>query len=286
MPDLRFLINVSRPRFWLYVFGPYLVGLAAGAATRDDFLRLDVVLFGLYFLFPANLLVYGVNDIFDFETDRRNPKKAEYELLVRPELHRTLVWVITLLNLPFIAAAFHFVPQALPPLACFLFFSIFYSAPPIRAKAIPALDSVFNILYVFPAAFAYQMLTGSFMPLILFIASGLWTMAMHAYSAIPDIKVDRTAGVSTVATLLGKDGTLAFCLAAYVSAAALAWQYLGYFSIALGAVYAAMILISWFSNDREGIFSIYRRFPIVNAAVGFLLFWIAAFNLFFGMIDT
>jgi hypothetical protein len=37
----------------------------------------------------------------------------------------------------------------------FLFFGIFYSAPPIRAKEIPFLDSFFNILYVFPGIAAY-----------------------------------------------------------------------------------------------------------------------------------
>ena len=76
MLDAPFLIKVIRPRFWLYIFGPYLVGLAAGASSRVDFLRFDALLFGLYFLFPANLLIYGINDIFDFETDRRNPKKG------------------------------------------------------------------------------------------------------------------------------------------------------------------------------------------------------------------
>jgi 4-hydroxybenzoate polyprenyltransferase len=280
MLDTKFLQKVSRPRFWLYVFGPYLIGLSAAASDKNDFLAFEVLYFGLYFILPANLLIYGINDIFDFETDRRNPKKAEYEMLVRPESHRGLVRVILLLNVPFILAAVLLAPNALPSLAAFLFFSVFYSAPPIRAKTIPIVDSAFNILYVFPAAFAYQMLTGSFMPLIIFIASGLWTMAMHAYSAIPDIEVDRDAGVSTIATLLGKTGTLAFCLAAYASAAALAWKYLGYFSIALGTVYAAMIFISWISSDNEGIFSIYRRFPIVNAVIGFLLFWITAFHLF------
>ena len=249
MPDAKFLIKVSRPRFWLYVFGPYLVGLAAAASSGQDFLRLDAALFALFFLFPANLLIYGVNDIFDFETDRRNPKKEEYEMLVRPESHRHLAIAAVLLNVPFIAAALVLAPQALPSLAGFLFFSIFYSAPPIRAKAIPFFDSAFNVLYVFPGAFAYQMLTGSFMPLSLFIAAGLWTMAMHAYSAIPDI-----------------------------DAATLAFNPLGYFAAALAAVYAAMIALSWFSKKEDGVFSIYRYFPILNAAVGFALFWIVAWG--------
>ena len=279
MPDLKFLSKVSRPRFWLYVFGPYLVGLAAGVASRDDFLRLDVALFAIYFLFPANLLVYGINDIFDFETDRRNPKKAEYEMLVRPESHRALVIAILLLNIPFIVAIVFLAPQALPSLAGFLFFSIFYSAPPIRAKAVPILDSAFNILYVFPGAFAYQMLTGSFMPWILFAAAGLWTMAMHAYSAIPDIRADTEAGVPTIATLLGTNGTLIFCLIAYLASAALAYSYLGYFAIILAAVYTTMIVLSWFSNKEDGVFSLYKYFPLVNAAVGFALFWLTAIKL-------
>ena len=279
MPDVKFLLKVSRPRFWVYIFGPYLVGLAAGAGSPNDFLRYDVALFAIYFIFPANVLIYGINDIFDFETDRRNPKKSEYEMLVRPESHRALIGWILLLNIPFIVAIVFLAPQALPSLAGFLFFSIFYSAPPIRAKAIPILDSAFNILYVFPGAFAYQLLTGSFMPWILLVAAGLWTMAMHAYSAIPDIEADEHAGVSTIATMLSKTGTLLFCLTAYLASAALASAYLGYFTIVFGGVYAAMIALSWFSKNEGGVFSIYQYFPLVNAAVGLALFWLVAIKL-------
>ena len=276
MPDVKFPFKVSRPRFWLYLFGPYIVGLAAAASVREDLLRWDVFLFGLYFLFPANLLIYGINDIFDFETDRLNPKKAEYEMLVRPESHRGLAIVIALLNLPFVIAAFFLAPQALPSLAGFIFFSVFYSAPPIRSKAIPIVDSLFNILYVFPAAFAYQMLTGEFPPLIIFAAAWLWTMAMHAYSAIPDIDADRQAGVSTVATLLGKKGTLSFCLATYIASSILAFPYLGTASIVLSVVYAAIMLVSFASKTNDRVFGIYKFFPLINAVVGFFLFWFVA----------
>lgn len=276
MLDLKFILNVSRPRFWIYVFGPYLVGLAAGANARTDVLTSEALLFGIYFLLPANLLIYGINDIFDWETDRLNPKKAEYETLVRPESHRRLMAWIAALNIPFVVVTYFLAPSTLPSLAGFIFFSVFYSAPPIRAKAIPIVDSLFNILYVFPAAFAYQMLTGSFPPLSVMIAAGLWTMAMHAFSAIPDIDADREAGVATVATLLGKNGTLAFCLAAYLSSSAFSYLYIGLWAFVPATIYAAMIGISWFSKTEERVFSIYRRFPVVNAVVGFALFWLIA----------
>lgn len=279
MPDLRFIKNVSRPRFWIYVFGPYLVGLAAGAAARDDLFRIEHLVFGLYFLLPANLLIYGVNDIFDWETDRLNPKKAEYETLVRPESHRRLWLWIAVLNIPFLYLAYYWVRPAWASFAVFIILSVFYSAPPIRAKATPIVDSIFNVLYVFPGAFAYQMLTGAFPPPSIFAAAWLWTMAMHAYSAIPDIDADREARVNTVAALLGRTGTLLFCLVMYVGSGVLAFPYLGYLALPLAAVYVLMIALSFIASGENKVFVIYRYFPLVNAAVGFILFWSVAWKL-------
>ncbi|QYO66660.1 prenyltransferase [Leptolyngbya sp. 7M] len=271
---LKFLLNVSRPRFWLYVLGPYLVGIAAGADTAEDLVRWDMLIFALYFLFPANLLIYGINDIFDFETDRRNPKKSEYELLVRPESHRPLLRWIAFLNIPFIIAAYFIAPQAIPSMGGFIFFSVFYSAPPIRAKAIPIIDSAFNILYVFPGAFAYQLITGNFPPLIVIAAASMWTMAMHAYSAIPDIEADREAGVSTIATLLGSSWTHTFCQLCYTGATILSITYIGPVAL-LGFLYLLIMRFSELSSKKHQ-FIYYKSFPWLNSLIGFALFWYIA----------
>jgi 4-hydroxybenzoate polyprenyltransferase len=271
------IIKISRPRFWLYVFGPYIVGLAAGSVSPDDFVRIGSLIFGLYFLLPANLLIYGVNDIFDFGTDAINPKKAGYEMLVRPETHRSLWIWIAVLNLPFIAWAIFHAPRVLTSLAAFLFLSVFYSAPPIRAKEIPYLDSLFNILYVFPAALAYQLVTGEFPPLSVILAAGLWTAAMHAYSAIPDIDADRTVGIDTVATRLGPAGTHIFCIGCYIGAAALCATFAPPL-VLLNLVYVAVVLTSMYSSK---VSRFYRAFPIINSVSGFVLFWYVAWPKFF-----
>jgi 4-hydroxybenzoate polyprenyltransferase len=276
MPQIGFLFRVSRPRFWIYIFGPYLVGVAAAAAGRYDFLRADALIYALYFLLPANLLIYGVNDIFDYETDRLNPKKEGYEELVRPAERSPLITAILILNLPFLIATFFIAPTALIAQAGFLFFSIFYSAPPVRAKTKPILDSAFNILYVFPGIFAYKMISGNFPPLTIVAAAGLWTMAMHAYSAVPDIEADREANVPTVATFLGARVTLIFCLGLYVASAALAFKYLGAVSVVIAIIYVGMIVASLLQTDREKLFAIYRRFPLLNAGIGFAIFWFVA----------
>ena len=273
MLDLRFLLKVSRPRFWFYVFGPYLIGLVAGAASRNDLLTWRVSLFAIYFLFPANLLIYGVNDIFDYDTDKLNAKKTGYEMLVAPDRHKHLAVWIAILNLPFLIAAIIWAPITLISLAGFIFFSVFYSAPPIRAKARPFVDAAFNVLYIFPGAFAYQVLSGSFPPIALMIAAGCWTAAMHAYSAIPDIEADREARLSTIATFCGPYGTLTICGLLYAAAAVLSFQYVGPASISLGLAYIILMAASVRSYKTGRLFKLYRAFPLINTLAGFILFW-------------
>ncbi len=277
MPQLPFLIAISRPRFWIYLFGPFLVGTAAAAFAVTEFYSIEFVLFAIYFLLPANLLVYGINDIFDYETDRLNPKKAGYELLVTPDRRHMLFAAIAFVNVPFLIAAFYFSALAGAVMLGFWFLSIFYSAPPIRAKAIPILDSGFNVLYVMPGVFAFVLFANSFPAVNLIIAAGLWTMAMHAFSAVPDIEPDRTACVATVATLLGKTGTIGFCLLLYIAAAALAFPFLGTTAIGLGTIYATLMISSLLTKTGGSLFRVYRAFPIVNAAAGFVLFWAAVY---------
>lgn len=267
------LIQLSRPRFWLYVLGPYLVGLVAGANRLSDLCSLVVVAFGLYFFFPANLLIYGVNDIFDYESDRRNPKKAGYESLVPPQERRLLWGAILLFNLPCLIA----VPLCVPTTAtiamgAFLFFSVFYSAPPIRAKIRPLLDSAFNILYVFPGVFAYFVVGGAAFSVLLFLAAWCWVMAMHAYSAVPDIAADHESGMATVATLLGFRGTLLLCLLLYATAAALATPFLPNVIPFLGIVYIGIMLYSLTRKTPEELMRVYRWFPLINTLFGAILF--------------
>jgi 4-hydroxybenzoate polyprenyltransferase len=269
-------LKISRPRFWLYLLGPFLIGaVAAGQAPRS---WADLIVFGLYFTFPANLLLYGVNDLFDYETDRRNPKKRHYEMLVKPALQRRLIVSMWLWNVPLLTI---WLVSGIPlparlALLGFVFFGIFYSAPPIRAKTKPLLDSIFNILYVFPGLVGYALITREYPPVQVVAAAGIWCMAMHAYSAVPDIHADRKAGIRTIATWLGARGTLLFCLIGFLLAAALSLPWLGAFSVLAGLLYAAIVLDSLANPHRNHVFKIYRRFPIVNMAVGMaLFFWVA-----------
>jgi 4-hydroxybenzoate polyprenyltransferase len=226
-------------------------------------------------MFPANYWIYSVNDIADYDTDKHNPKKQGYELLLRPTEHKK-TWATALITtLPFLAVSiFSGNPWwTLATITGFLFFGSFYSLPPIRAKAIPFLDSAFNILYLFPGLVGYSLVSSGIPSLQVVFAGTAWCMAMHAFSAIPDIRADKDAGLRTVATTLGATGTLAFCALLYLSATiAMTTSMIGLVTTALGSCYLAIMVIAYSTyRSSNQIFSVYRVFPLINTLAGAVL---------------
>ena len=262
---LRYLLILSRPRFWFYLAGPVVVGVAAAAETVPDlFLPVGFALFG-YFLLPANVLLYGVNDIFDAEIDTENPKKTERE--ARWQGGPTVVASVVasgLLTVPLFVVA----PSAAWPwLAGFLLLAVEYSAPPARFKTTPLLDSLSNGLYILPGIAAYAAVAGTQPPALAVVGAWLWTMGMHTFSAIPDIEPDRRAGIRTTATWLGERRTYGYVAVCWL-AAAVAFAVVDPRLGALMAVYP--VFVAWVATSSVAVDRAYWWFPALNTAVGTL----------------
>lgn len=277
--NFKRLLTISRPRFWIYVLGTFTLGVVAAGDPRllnVETLILLGVLF-IFFSFPANLLIYGVNDIFDYETDRHNPKKLEYEGLISPAEQPFLLRKIALLVLPFLIVMLFMNISSIVIFLVFIFTSIYYSARPIRAKARPPLDIIFSsIIYISPAIIGF-FATGSFSISWLGVLGGiLWTMAMQTYSAVPDIEADRKGGVKTLATVLGTKASLWFCFVAYALAAYVGYSLLGIIPLILGCVYLVMVFYTILKTEK--VFWIYKKFPLINTIFGMVLFLLLLFQ--------
>jgi len=257
------LLRLSRPRFWLYLAGPVLVGLSFGAASVGDLTAPLSLALVAYFLLPANVFLYGVNDVFDADVDRENPKKDEKEVRYRGNVW-TLVAVVTcvLLGVVILVAA---PPAAVPWLVGFFVLGAAYSAPPLRLKTRPPLDSLSNGLYVLPGAAAYASLTGTAPPAAAIAGGWLWTMAMHTYSAVPDIEPDRRAGIETLATALGRRRALWYCAACWLLSAAV-FALLDLRAGLLLLVYPALVGVVALRDVDVG--RAYWWYPGVNVVVG------------------
>ncbi|MFC4989789.1 MULTISPECIES: prenyltransferase [Saliphagus] len=260
---LAYLLTLSRPRFWLYLAGPVLVGGVYAADSPADLLAPVTVALFAYFLVPANVYLYGVNDVFDREIDAENPKKSGREARYRGQRAVPVAVVACgLLGIALLAL----VPRiAWPWIGLFLVLGAAYSAPPLRLKTTPFLDSVSNGLYITPGVAAYAAVAGSLPPVLAIVGGWLWAMGMHTFSAVPDIEPDRRAGIETTATVLGEDRTYAYCGVCWL-AAALAF---GAIDLRLGAVMAVYpLLVAGVALSAVAVDRAYWWFPAINTVVG------------------
>ena len=201
---LRRLIEISRPVLWINTIGTTVIGMWL-AGYLWDWRVLPIL---IWVTFPFNLLIYGINDIFDQETDNINARKGGYEgAHIYPNEVKP-IWITTVLtNVPFLIFFAVTLPwQATAWMVAYSLFFTFYSAPPLRFKARKYLDALSNTDYAFPLAFV---------PLALgvepnwWLVAGLmaWSVAKHAYDAIQDIPQDSDTGIVTTAVHLGAKKT-------------------------------------------------------------------------------
>ena len=149
----------SRPVSWINTAYPFAAAYLLTARQID----LTFVVGTLFFLVPYNLAMYGVNDVFDYESDLRNPRKGgAHGAILDRRLHRVTLWAAALSCLPFLVylVLVGSWPATLV-LAASMFFVVFYSAPPLRLKERPFADSVTSSIHFFSPAVYGLVLAGA-----------------------------------------------------------------------------------------------------------------------------
>lgn len=218
MKILKLLFTSSRPLSWVNTAFPFAAGYIILTGKLDPTFWIGT----LFFLIPYNLLMYGLNDVFDYESDMRNPRKGGVEGAVLPKkYHRSVILASTLLPLPFMAWLLingSFFASSI--LVVVLFFVIAYSAKGLRFKEVPVLDSITSSLhFVGPLLYAMALAGFSAAAWPYLVAFFLWGIASHAFGAIQDIIPDRTAKLRSIATIFGARTVVYLAATSYAVAA-------------------------------------------------------------------
>lgn len=254
METLKQLFWSSRPISWINTAYPF--GLAYWLATGDTGLTLWIG--ALFFLIPYNLLMYGINDVFDYESDLRNPRKGGIEgALLDPKWHAVTVKAAVWSCVPFVAYLTVIgTSNSTSWLYLTLFAVIAYSAKGLRFKEKPFIDSITSSLhFVGPVIFGLSLAEvnlGQPEILIAIVAFFLWGVASHAFGAVQDVLADREGGIASIATVIGARSTVRVALAAYVVAASLLLGLSQPYSFAaLAAIpYLVILLPFWNITDE------------------------------------
>lgn len=250
---IRAAVLASRPLSWVNTAYPFAVAYLLAAGRFDAPLVVGTV----FFLVPYNLAMYGINDVFDYRSDVRNPRKGGVEgALLEPRHHRPVLWLSAALATPFVVALM--LLGSWPSwivLGGSLFAVVAYSAPGLRFKEIPVLDSVTSSThFVSPAVYGLA-LAGAVPDAAALGALGaffLWGMASHAFGAVQDVEADRAAGIGSIATVLGARRTVRLVVVLYALAGmltlAVPWP------VGLAALLAVPYILNvlpWWSTTDE-----------------------------------
>lgn len=273
--DIAQIVLSSRPISWINTAFPFAAAYLLSTREIDA----TFVIGTLYFLVPYNLAMYGINDVFDYASDLANPRKGGIEgALLSPRIHRATLWAAAASNVPFLVYLFAVgTPASWLWLAVSVFAVLAYSAPVLRFKERPFLDSVTSSTHFVSPALVGLTLAGAPLTATSALVLGaffLWGMAAHAFGAVQDIGPDREGGISSIATVIGARATVRLSLALWTVAgvAMLLTPWPGPLAAVLALPYIVNAAPWWNVTDETsaGTNRAWRRFIALNYIAGFL----------------
>ncbi len=267
----------SRPVSWVNTAFPFF----AAYYFVNQRIDLPLIIGTIFFLIPYNFLMYGINDVFDYESDLRNPRKGGIEgALLDPKFHKATIWSSIGLSLGFViyllAIGSDIADFWLLVTLCAV---VAYSAPKLRVKEIPFLDSFTSAMhFIGPMLYALAL---SNVNLFEFKLSSMilaflgWGMASHAFGAVQDVRADREAGIKSVATAIGARNTVRFAFALYFLAGISLMNAGPHGMVAALAAIPYLVIISPYLNitdaDCERANRGWKKFIWLNFAGGALI---------------
>lgn len=261
------LIEISRPVLWINTIGTTVVAMWITGALWDW--RILPIL--IWVSFPFNLLIYGINDIFDRDTDDPNARKGGYGgAKITDSETKPIVWGVILTNAPFLIYFIATLPwPAWAWMLAYTFSFWQYSATPLRFKGRPVWDSISNTDYAYPLVFvAFALGSEPMWPAALGLMA--WSMAKHVYDAIQDIDEDSAAGIRTTAVAFGTKGALLWS-GFWWTVSTVLFAMVNWPVAIVNAIIAGWLVIAlWRNPTTEKARDLYRfsvTFPYVAGAV-------------------
>jgi 4-hydroxybenzoate polyprenyltransferase len=215
---LAFLIQVSRPIIWPVLPLVYGLGLNASHARLSTIAVLQMLLL----TFPMNLVGCGLNDIYDYESDRRSARRravwgAVVHNDVRPLMLRASLGMMPLVVL---GACLTRNWDNIVATVSLLLVAWLYSVPPVRFKERPPLDSLANGLgyFLLPFTMGYSLNADPRMMPLRYYLLALCVCGVHALASAADYDADRAAGHRTLAVRFGRRTAAAVAFGTFLAA--------------------------------------------------------------------
>lgn len=233
MKTLIEIVKVARPGFWPTHLWFFVLPLA----TIDLFGSFAFWLGCTYVCLPLGLLLYGWNDLGDFESDQINERKDSWIFGARPseKLRAVLPYWIAGIQIPFLIA-FVIIGgwKMLLWGGCVALVNLTYNN--LRFKSLPVLDLLNQVGYLLIFVLASWLCGVSQINTPAMIFSALFAMQSHLFGQLMDIDADMVAGRRSTAIVIG------------VTRAKLLLVLIMAIEVAIAAAFFRSPLVAWFMS--------------------------------------
>lgn len=273
---------LSEPKMWVYngglfffgvILSTYATRLTANAATHFSIANIfPVLLYGLWFAAMTNVFAITLNNYFDRDEDKTNPKKIAYGA-VATDRDRTAVRIgIAISLLTFIFLELLYPNKYIVAFGIIFFVSnTLYSAPPIRAKRYLIFDTLIGPFYYLSIiSSGYAVLSHTWPNWSVLSFSFCYWLAIEIYyNKVIDLENDRLTHPYSTVVLLGKQRSLLL--------AGLLMCIAGIYFYTLDPLFALVVLphigmfaASYHTSSNEKLLYIYSKSYMLNNLLGFI----------------
>jgi len=208
-----------------------------------------------------------INFVFDKDLDSFAGQDVDFFKHTPP---REMLFVSTIISIASLALLFYLGYLLFLTGLLILIVGVLYSAPPLRFKIHPPLDSIsnaleFGTLPLLLGLFFAKNINFNSVPIALLTISGLIVISYYLIIDILDLETDKNYGVKTSVTLLGLNWSINVSLIIYFLSLILSIIFVGLFtpiSISL-VVSAPLVLIVKIKNDHDSVAKILSTISLV-----------------------
>jgi 4-hydroxybenzoate polyprenyltransferase len=198
---------VSRPLLYPLLPLLFLLGVQAGGGVVADFGWLDV-LFVWALTWPLSMIIYGINDIYDYDTDRLDATRTRLDGAALTPGRQGAVWrgvavasLVRWWRLVRLSYGWYGVGFAVTAIIV----SVCYSVPPLRIKGRAPFDVLYSgFVHVCGMySLGYWLVRPMTWPPLDIYILALAAVALHALGALRDYTADKASGNQTIAVRFG-----------------------------------------------------------------------------------
>ncbi|MEM7101848.1 MAG: UbiA family prenyltransferase [Bacteroidota bacterium] len=206
MGNLLFWIKTSRPGLWFPTIWLYLLPLGTSQFWESGWFWAGL----LFVTFPLNFMIYGWNDIVDYETDRLNPRKDTFLFGAKGNKNELSglplpIIIVQCLTYPIFIIYFGWILGLI--YLGILVVLVAYNFPGKGFRSIPFLDLIAQFGYLLVIPFSIIVNGTEQIHWITYGYLLLFAIQSQLMGEVMDIDPDRQAGRQTTATLLGRINT-------------------------------------------------------------------------------